>query len=223
MKPYEYYNYATPKRKAWWLPLVLIMVLVVAGAFWRSCSADTDKPLPTGPSQSPYGPVEQGYHTVLIDGKLYNVLDEDYRGDFDLQTVCFYRTPEQADAAADVLIPVQGDAPFPEDFCREVVLDRAGYEAFCAAWGLRAAFPEHTGSYAVIASALSGSAGPRVRVGGLSVRGQSAAAVLRQQYERRAESSAGFVLVFPVSASVTEIHTEELYLPEELPAAGTGG
>lgn len=223
MKPYEYYNYATPKKKAWWLPLVVILVLVVIGSIWRSCSAESDEPLPTGPSQAPIGLVEQGWHTVLLDGKLYHVLDEAYRGEFDLQTVCFYHEAEKDAAKGDVLIPMQDGASFPADFPREVVLDRAEYERFCSEWGLTPAFPQHDGHYAVLAAALSGSADPRIQVGGISVSGQSATLVLRKQFVRRSGNSAGFVLTLPVPASVTELKSEPLYLPEELPGAGSAG
>lgn len=221
MKPYDYYNYAKPRRKIWWLPLALVLLLVAVSWIVRSCGSEDEAPLPTGPSALPVGPVEQGWHTVLIDGTLYNVLDRDDLCEYDLQRICFAPAGSELPAWADLQIPQTGLAAFPEDFPLQAVLDRADYEALCRRWGLRPAFPLHEGRFAVILAARSGSAEPQLRVGGLRLRGSAVTAVLRERYARRDDHAAGYALVFPVPDSAAELKLEPLYLPDELPAAGS--
>ena len=158
VKPYEYYNYPRKNKRFWWLPLPLVLLLVVVTYIGRSCGADTPKETwATGPSQVRPGLVEQGWHTVLAGGRLYNVLDEDYRGEYELRRVYFVCEPWTDNMDGELLIPVDRAAAVPEDFPREAVLDRAEYEAFCRAWGLTPAFPEHGGRFALVARGRAGS------------------------------------------------------------------
>ena len=39
MKPYEYYSYPQRRKRAWWLPLALVLGLVIFGSVFRSCAA----------------------------------------------------------------------------------------------------------------------------------------------------------------------------------------
>lgn len=200
MKPYEYYSYPQRRKRAWWLPLALVLGLVIFGSVFRSCGGCAPEEEPTSTAAATGGipgVAAAGYRTVLLDGTLYNVLDGSYAGEFDLQTL---RLPEGQD---------------PETFAREAVLNRADYEAFCAAWGLQPAFPDHDGGYAVIARARTGAAGAEVQPGGVSVSGQSVTVVLRDRFPAGADT-AGFVLTVPVPAKVTVLKTEALYTPEEI-------
>ena len=55
-----------------------------------------------------------------------------------------------------MLIPVENIDQISEDFYKQTVFDRAGYEDFCETWGLTPAFPKHDGGFAVIAYAVPG-------------------------------------------------------------------
>lgn len=195
MKPEEYYSFPQQRKQAWWLPLALVLILVFIGAPLRSCGGE---PAETAASSAWFPGVKtESFHTVLLDGSLYNVLDGDYPGEYDLQT----------------LVLPKGTGP--EDFRLEAVLDRAEYEAFCKKWGLTPAFSESDRRFAVVARAADAGR-VEVQLGGVSVSGSTAAAVLRDRFSGESSDAVGFLLTIPVSGSVTELKTEALYTPEEI-------
>lgn len=214
MKPTEYYNYPRRRYRMWWLPLVLILVLVIGGAVLRGCGVDV--PVPGGNSEA--GPRnDRDYtHTVLIDGTLYHVLDRAYDGPFSLQTLAFIHAPREDNMDGEVLVPVADDVSVPISFPREAVLDADAYDAFCHTWGLKPAFPEHDGSYAVIARAEPGSRQFDLQLGDVQIRGESVTVLLRASFSGVSSDSVGFVLTIPVPASVKELKTEVVYDEKEL-------
>lgn len=217
MKPYEYYNYPKKNKRLWWLPLPLVLVLVIISYIDRSCGADApEETWSTGPSQVQLGPVEQDWHTVLVGGRLYNVLDREYQGDYELRRVYFVYEPWTDNMDGEILIPVDRAAAVPEDFPRQAVLDRAEYETFCQAWGLTPAFPAHAGRFALVARGTEGSALQEIRVGGLSVSGSTATLMLLERFAPASADADGFVLVLPVPESVTELKVEPLYTQAEI-------
>ena len=214
MKPTEYYNYPRRRYRMWWLPLVLILVLVIGGAILRGCGVDV--PAPSGAAGTDPKNEQAFTHTVLIDGKLYHVLDREYEGPFALQTVLFIHEPREDNMDGEVLVPVADDISVPISFPRETVMDPDAYDAFCHTWGLKPAFPEHDGNYAVIACAGSGSNRFEVQIGDVQIQDDHMTVLLRDRFNGFSPDSTGFVLTVPVPASVKDLNTEALYNEQEI-------
>ena len=195
MKPNEYYNYAKPPRKAWWLPLVIVLILTPILSVFRSCE---DKPADASDaSQQVASTVEAGlWHTALSNGTLYKVLDREYAGDFDVQTLRL----TAADAAFDC----------------EAVMTAEEYKAFCTRWGLTQAFPAHAGRFAVVAHTEAQTGGVEVQLGDVTVKDAAVTLLLRGRFSGTAEDSAAYVLTVPVDAAVTALEVEPLYLADEV-------
>ena len=194
MKPNEYYNYARPPRRAWWLPLVIVLLLTPIIYVFRACE---DKPTDASdPSQQVVSTVEAGrWHTVLSNGTLYKVLDREYAGDFDVQTLRL----TAADKAFDC----------------EAVMTAEEYRAFCTRWGLTPAFSAHTGRYAVVAHTEAQAQAVEVQLGDVTVKDAAVTLLLRARFSGSAEDSAAYVLTVPVDAAVTALEVEPLYLADQ--------
>lgn len=218
MKPYEYYNYPKRRNRMWWIPLAAVLLLTVGSSLLRSCrdsGAEADLPAATTGTEV-LGVAEANTHTVLVDGQLYQVLDREYEGDFDLQTVCFLHGSRTDGVAGAVPVQVEAGVTVPEGFAREALLDRDAYEAFCGRWGLTPAFPAHAGLFAVVARAVPGAERAEIQLGDVLLRGGRVTVLLRDRLSGAGQDALGFVLTLPVPASVTELKTEALYSQAEI-------
>jgi hypothetical protein len=209
MKPYEYYNFPQRKKRAWWLPLVLVLVLVIGGAIFRSCRSPEEETEPQLPTGSETGLAESNYHTVMIGGELYYILDREYEGAYELQLLRF--TPEAASHSAEIPEIAVPDGRIPEAFRQETVLDREAYLAFCETWGLTPAFPDHTGSFAILACASENSSRVEVQVADAVAEGNTLRLLVRERFGGVVPDSLGYVLTVPVPASVTKLETVPVY------------
>lgn len=221
MKPTEYYNYPRRRYRMWWLPLVLVLLLVIGTAILRGCGVDV--PAPGGSSGADPKPERDYTHTVLLDGTLYHVLDREYDGPFALQSVCFIHQPREDNMDGEALVPVADDVSVPVSFPRETVLDADAYDAFCHTWGLKPAFPEHEGSYAVIARAVADSEKFALQLGDVQIRDGRLTVLLRDRFSGVSSDSAGYVLTIPVPASVGALKIEALYTEQEIEQIRKGG
>lgn len=210
MKPTEYYNYPQKRKRIWWLPLALVLVMVIITVVFDPFGTK-EAAAPTDTTGGKNEAVNSNYHSVLLEGQRYNILDGEYTGDFDLQHLRF-----STEAAADnrdgtLTVPVEPGVGIPADFNSEAVLDRTGYEAFCETWGLTPAFPEHKGRFAVVAYGVPNSSRCEVQLGDAAISGQTVTLVLRDRLSGFAADSLGFVLTVPVPETVTALKTEPLY------------
>ena len=218
MRPSEYYNYPKRNYRLWWLPLVLIPVLAIFG--FRGCGGENVTPS-TAPTGGQTGVAEQNYHTVLAEGQLWYVLDREYEGDFDLQTVRFLEEPPADGPEGEIPIPLAG-GQIPGDFPREAVLDREAYLAYCDTWGLTPAFPDHDGPYAVLARVGEHASRAEVQVADAAAEGSTLRLLVRARFSGAGPDSPGFVLTVPVPASVTALEVVPVCREEEVGQAYDG-
>ncbi len=209
MKPREYYNYPQKQKRFWWLPLALIPILVIITVVFDPWGTK-NPPVNSEPAGTQNGAVNGSYHTVLLNGTQYNILDREYDGAYDLKLLRFSENPGGVMPDGVLELPSENSS-IPEDFPREEVLDRGGYEAFCQRWGLSPAFPEHEGSFALVAYGSPHSGSCELQLGDVSVSEKTVTLVLRDRLEGVAADSMAFVLTIPVPDSVTELKIEPLY------------
>ena len=180
---------------------VLILGFLTFATFTQGCTR-------TGDSDA------GSYHTVTKDGQIWYVLDEEYAGDYDLQTVRFLYEPREDNMDGEVLYPLEGNS-IPSSFRRETVMDRAAYETYCERFGLTPAFPKHDGSFAVLACVNEGLAAVEVQVADAIEEGDTLRLLVRDHFHFPFYESLGFVLTVPVPASVTKLETVPVYSREE--------
>lgn len=204
MRPREYYNYTNgryPKgggKSLWWLPLALVILLSGIAATFHSCGGEDGDTSPSLASGHPIGVVEQGWHTVLVNGTQYKVLDQEYAGDYDLQTL---RLPAAEDA---------------DSFRRATVLSAEDYRAFCDRWSLTPAFAAHPGRYAVLACAEPQTKQVEVQLCDVRVTDGVVHLLLRDAFTDAAQDGAAYVLTVPVDADVTALETESVYTADDV-------
>lgn len=135
-----------------------------------------------------------------IDGETWLILDDDYGGDYRIQTV---RQP--------VL-----HYPEYDGFYYHGVMSLDEYAAFCSERGLTQVYTDE-GFYAVEIGRLYGDT-PDVRLGGVTVEGDTMTLYRRAHNEISGDPNdmTGYVIVVPTDASVKKVRTESLYLPEDL-------
>jgi hypothetical protein len=156
------------------------------------------------------------YHTLKQNGETYYIMDKEYEGDYDLQKVRFV-ADSSGDAGAwdnENLFFLNGQ-PLPQDFRQETVMDRAAYEAYCVRYGLTAAFPDHDGSYAVLACMAEQLCAVEVQVADAAVEGDSLRLLYRDRFHNPYPDSMGFVLTVPVPAAVTKLKALTVYTLKE--------
>lgn len=156
------------------------------------------------------------YHTLKQNGETYYIMDKEYEGDYDLQKVRFV-ADSSGDAGAwdnENLFFLNGQ-PLPQDFRQETVMDRAAYEAYCVRYGLTAAFPDHDGSYAVLACVAEQLCAVEVQVADAAVEGDSLRLLYRDSFHNPYPDSMGFVLTVPVPAAVTKLEALTVYTLKE--------
>ena len=158
------------------------------------------------------------YHTIEMEGKTYYVLDKEYAGDFALQKLRFLADGdgETETVGDEIQIPLKGQ-PLPTDFRQETVMDKAAYEAYCQRFGLTPAFPDHDGSYAVLACVAEGFDAVFVQVADAAAEGDKLRLYFREEYHnpQPPETCVGFVLTVPVPASVTKLETISVYTQQQ--------
>ena len=146
-----------------------------------------------------------------IDGETYLMLDDDYGGDYRIQTI----------ALPDLVYPDLLDNEAYQDFSYHGVMSLDEYAAFCSERGLTQAYTDE-GFYAVEIGRLYGDT-PDVRLGGVTVEGDTMTLYRRVHTEIDGDPNdmTGYVIVVPTDASATYVRTENLYLPEDLIPAMT--
>lgn len=156
------------------------------------------------------------YHTLKQNGETYYIMDREYEGDYDLQKVRFVAdSSEGADPWEHESVFLLDGQPLPQDFRQETVMDRAAYEAYCARFGLTAAFPDHEGSYAVLACMVEQLGAVEVQVADAAVEGDCLRLLYRDRFHDPYPDTIGFVLTVPVPGSVTYLEAVPVYTLKE--------
>ena len=193
-------KYRNHHRAGCWCLSALIFSLLLILTLLQGCGSSADG--------------SKNYHTVTAKGESWYVMDREYTGDFDLQWLRFSPTPVDDLRAGELLVLTDGEAPVPENFSRELLLDRADYEDFCRSWGLSPAFPAHGGRFAVLACTGMYSTDCELQLADVELSGQTVTLYLRERFSGVSIDvwdSRGFVLTVPVPKDVTELRVEDVY------------
>ena len=154
------------------------------------------------------------------DGESVWVLDREYRGDYDVQTLTFPSSEERGGPESPLLPsdPVY-TASVPEGFRQETILDYAAYAAWCAEfadYGLVQTYTDPESRYLVLACAEEHSAYSETVLADVIAGGGSVTIWFLDQFIYGFRDSAAFVLTVPVPPETETLNVEAVYMSSDL-------
>ncbi len=190
------------KRTMLMLTALLLAALVLLSGCNTGSEAVTTEP--SGAEPAAPAPEPENCHLLeLPDGEQIWVLDRDYDGEFDLQSLSFPSSDPGGNALPRGAIP--------EGFVQQAVLDCESYAAWCTACGVRQAYDDPTKHYLLIACTREFASGAYARLADVKLQGKKALVWLWDSVEGYyPEASAAYVLTVPVAAEAEELELRQV-------------
>ena len=220
---------AVPARKVRLRAAAAVLALCVLGIgvflIWRLHrwigSSPTDPGDTTEDPQTAAPEPENCRLVTFPDGESVWVLDREYRGDYDVQTITFPSSEERGSPASPLLpsdSPVYA-ASIPEGFRQEAILDYGAYAAWCAEfadYGLAQTYTDPESRYLVLACAEEHAALSETVLADVIAEETSVTIWFLDQFMYGFQDSAAYVLTVPVPLETETLNVEAVYRSSDL-------